>query len=172
MGRYRRSPRGEHFAQVPVEVLESEAYQAIPDYAVRVLLGLASEYRGGNNSDLSLPAARARRLGITSAWKVTAGLQTLSEVGLALVCRQGKYRHGRGIAALYALTWRRIDVNEKAYPPIRVQQPAPNTWAQWKRPADWSQRLRETRRRAKGSKRIWRDVDAYDQSSREDDLGT
>lgn len=172
MARYRRSPRGEHFAQVSLEVLESEAYKALPDYAVRVMLGLASGYRGGNNSNLSFPLATARRLGITSAWKVTAGLQLLSDVGLILICRQGKYSHGRGIAALYALTWRLIDVNEKAYPPILVQQPAPNTWARWRRPADWSERERAIRRRAKGSKRLWRDGVACDQSTREDDLGT
>src|SRR5688572_12837310 len=122
----RRSQTGETFAQLPTEVMASEAYCAQPDYAKAILWALCAQYRGANNGNLSLVASEAKRLGVSSTWKLTAGLSLLRKAELILCTREGKYKHGRGMCALFALTWRPIDPCEHAYPPILAQRPAPN----------------------------------------------
>lgn len=137
---------------IPCEVLESGAYRVLPDYAVRVLVALASEYRGTNNGNLSLTAKRARALGVPAAWQVTAGLDLLRQVGLVRRTREGKFKHGRGVAALYALEWLPTDPTPQAYPPIIARSNAPNSWARWIKPADWTGLKRAIRRRCKGTR--------------------
>lgn len=141
---------GETFAAIPVEVMRSPAYAALPDYAARVLYAIAGQFRGQNNGNLSLSIQTARELGIRSAWKVQAGLRLLLEVGLIEMTRPGKYSHGRGICALFALTWKKINPTAVAFPPIDNERPAPNTWAGWHRPGDWEAREAQARRAARG----------------------
>jgi hypothetical protein len=143
---------GETFGAIPSEVLNSVAYRALPDFAVRVLIALAAQYRGVNNGDLSLTREQAASLGVAAGWKVSAGLELLVLTGLVLRTRQGKARHGRGICALYALAWRPIDPTPHAYPPINGRRTAPNGWALWAKPENWSAIERSVRRRAKGSR--------------------
>lgn len=154
---------GETFAAVPVEILRSEAYAALPDYAVRVLLAVAGQFRGQNNGNLSMSIRTAREHGIRSAWKVQAGLRLLLEVGLLELTRPGKYSHGKGICALYAMTWRAINVTPNAFPPIDNERPAPNTWASWQRPDDWEALEANARRAAHGTQ-TWNT--AHDHSRR------
>lgn len=154
--RKQRFARGEYFAAIPQEVIESDAYRALPPYAVAVLVALASEYRGNNNGNVSLTASRARELGISSAWKLTASFKLLRATGLVEITRHGKYQHGRGIAALFALTWRPLNPTDKAYPPILVERPASDAWAKWRKPSDWRRQEQEIRRRAKGSTGKWK----------------
>ncbi len=149
----RRRDPAERYALLPREVLKSDAYAAMPDYAVRVLVAVAGQYCGANNGQLSMTAADARTLGIHSAWKVAAGLRLLLSSGLVELTRPGKYSHGRGISALYALGWRQFDVSPDAFPPIVVAQPAPHAWARWERPADWKDFEKDTRRQARGRAR-------------------
>jgi len=145
-----RFEAGEYFAIVSVEFMQSEAYAALPDYAVRVLLTLAAQYRGANNGNLSLPVKTAQNFGLAS-WKRQAGLRLLLEVGAIEMTRPGKYSHGRGVCALYALAWRPINITVNAFPPIEHERPAPNTWAQWQRPDDWQRFEAEIRRQANGT---------------------
>lgn len=150
MGRQGTRGEGVIHAQIPVEVLESEAYRAMPDYAVRVLIALASEYRGANNGDLSLPLARARRQGIRTQWKVSVGIALLEQVGLIERMRIGHISRGKGVSALFALGWRETDPSPKYDRALRCRQPAPNRWAAWTKPADWKEIEKRYKHKAQG----------------------
>ena len=156
---------GEHFAMIPVDVMLSEAWAALPDYAVRVALALAAQYRGTNNGNLSLTQVLARELGIRALWKIPVGLQLLMRTGLILRTREGKVGHGRGICALYALGWKPINMTPNAYPSIDRQLPAPNDWLRWKRSPDWYEFEKRVRRRARGRRN--NSDSTFDQTPRE-----
>ena len=163
-GRYES---GEHFAAIPVEVMHSAPYGALPDYAVRVLLALAAKYRGRNNGNLSLTGEEAAALGVKAKWKVRAGLELLRNVGLVERTREGKYGSGRGICALFAITWKTINITPAAFPPIDNERPAPNTWAKWERPVNWREYEAAIRRTAQGSNATW-ETAAHDRTRRLD----
>lgn len=150
----RGSRGGELHAQILLEVMESPAYRSVPDYARSVLWAVCAQFRGNNNGNLSLTAAEAARLGVESVWKLRAGIRILVETGLLEVTRQGKYSHGKGICALYALTWREVSPTNEAYPPIIVTRPPSNAWAKWQKPHDWAVFERMIRQRARGSRRL------------------
>lgn len=138
------------YAQLPCEVLESNAGSAMPDYAMRVLIALAAAFRGSNNGDLSLPLKRAQAYGINTQWKLSAGLAILEHVGLIERTRTASIFSGKGIAALYALGWRPINRSEKYDQPSAIDRPAPNRWAHWERPANWQQVEKGYKHRAQG----------------------
>jgi hypothetical protein len=144
---------GNDYAQIMGDVLRSQAYAAIPDYAARVLLALAAQFRKTNNGDLSLTAAEARRYGIAAEWKLRAGLSLLETVGLVEVTRHGRIENGKGICSLYALGWRQIDASDKYDQPRAVAMAAPMTWAKWKHPADWKLQVASARQRAQGKRK-------------------
>jgi len=67
---------GETFSAIPTDVRDSDSYKAVPDYAVRVLVELAGEYRGVNNGNLSLTGkeAAARGIGVSPIPRTVASL--------------------------------------------------------------------------------------------------
>jgi hypothetical protein len=98
---------GKHFAQLPVEVLISDACRTLPNYAVRVLLAVAAQYRGANNGDLCMTRRIAREFGITSQEQLVDSLAMLLDRGLIQKTRQGgKKPLG---PTLYAISWQPID---------------------------------------------------------------
>jgi hypothetical protein len=145
-----RFQAGETFAIIPVDVLTSRAYAALPDYAARVLLALAAQYRGTNNGNLALTRDSAARFGIGSGWKVSAALKLLTITGLIRRTREGKAKHGKGICALYAVAWKQIDPTPQACPPIEHERPASGQWAAWTPPDDWPDVVHEAKRTARG----------------------
>jgi hypothetical protein len=145
---------GNTYALIPGDVLQSEAYAALPDYAPRVLLALAAQFRKDNNGDLSLTKGEARRYGIAAEWKLRAGLSLLESVGLVEVMRRGRIENGKGICSLYALGWRQIDASNKYDQPRVVAIAAPMRWAKWKQPADWLLQVACARQRAQGKRRM------------------
>ncbi|HMN42943.1 MAG TPA: hypothetical protein PKE27_00080 [Povalibacter sp.] len=134
--------------------MESEAYHAQPDWGRSVLFALASRFNSHNNGDLSLPFSEAKRLGITSQWKLYAGLRLLEGADLIVCTRRGHLSRGTKLPSLFALTWRGIDVFESVqFDPGVATSPVPShTWARWKRPADWPEFVRKTARLMKGRK--------------------
>ena len=139
----------EPFAYLPRKVIESEAYRALPDWAIRVLLALACQYNARNNGDLSVTKSNFKRLGVRATWHIHAGLRLLEVVGLITKTRQGgKPPVG---CSLYALTWRSIDPSEKFDRPVVVQQRATNEWQKWERPEGWTEYLKQVKWTAKGT---------------------
>lgn len=129
-----RRVSGQHYAMIPLEVIECEAYACLPDYATRVLAVLAAQYRGGNNGDLSLPAPYAKARGIRGP-KLYAGLDLLQRVGLVTKTRQGGKKPMR--CSLYALEWRKVDESTKFDAGHGGTLAPRNIWAQWVTPSDW-----------------------------------
>lgn len=145
-----RFQAGETFAIIPVDVMTSQAYAALPDWAARVLLALAAQYRGTNNGNLALTRDSAASLGIGSGWKVSAGLKLATITGLIRRTREGKAKHGKGICALYAVAWKQIDPTPQACPPIEYERPASGAWAMWSPPDNWGDVVRSAKRTARG----------------------
>lgn len=119
---------GRHFAQIPVDVLTSDAARTLPAYAVRVLLAIAAQYRGKNNGDLALAWAMARPFGISSKGQLVESLALLQERCLIVKTRQGgKKPLG---PTLYAVTWQPID-NLRGKIDAAPTATASNAWATW-----------------------------------------
>jgi hypothetical protein len=161
----RRNARGERYAQVTVEVMESPAYTSLPHYARSVLLLLASKYRGNNNGDLSITKSDAAKNGIGS-WEWSSGLDLLQTVGLIEKTRQGKILGGNGVCTLYRLTWRDLDPSEKYDNPIVMSRPPTHEWAQWKTPDDWEEAIRQSRRKAQGKPQQLQPAEALERVAR------
>lgn len=151
MGKPRRvrNARGEHYAQLTVELMDSPAYVSLPHHARSVLLLLASKYRGNNNGDLSITKPEAKKKGISN-WELASGLELLQLTGLIAKTRQGKVLEGKGVCTLYQLTWRGLDPSDKYDIPTIMPRSPNNEWALWKRPDDWQLVLRTIKRRAQG----------------------
>ena len=105
MSRNRR--RAERFAQIPLEVLESEACRWLPDFAVRVLLAMAAQYNGFNNGGLELGTKVGRTFAIGEQ-ALHAGIGLLLAAGLVQRTVEARRRSGKGSPARYALTWRQL----------------------------------------------------------------
>lgn len=101
--------RGERYALIPRDVMESDAYRALPDWCVRVLVALAVQYYGSRNGSLALPVAEAQRLGVRQPWRLYAGLRILEAAELIVCTRRGHLSRGTRHASVYAITWKQID---------------------------------------------------------------
>lgn len=153
------------FANLPKDIMLSEAFNTLPDYAVRCLIALLVENRTsrdpgqrnksgpGNNGDLSLSAKTARQYGLQASWKVSAGLTILRAVGLIEVTRQGGLHQSTARCSLYGLTWLPIAPSEKHDRPTCVPRTASHAWRTFKKPADWKLRERDIRRKAQTGKK-------------------
>ncbi len=147
-GRYES---GRTYACLFEDLLTSEASRALPHFARSVFAAMAARYRGGNNGDISMTARMAAGFGITPA-ELSAAIPLLESSGLIERMRQGRFAGGKVLCTLWALTCWPIDASEKYDVPLKVQMPAPNTWAKWTAPPDWRAICRRAWRRAKGRK--------------------
>ena len=142
----RRHPKhrmtGRHFAQIPVEVLTSDAVRTLPNYALRVLLAMAAQFRGNNNGDLAMTRAIARPFGVTSQEHLVKSLALLLERRLIDKTRQGgKKPLG---PTLYCVTWQPINdlCGKIALGPNLTPT---NAWAVWKAPSGANPKLKNQR---------------------------
>ena len=133
------------------DMLQSDAYRALPHFARSVLAGIAAQYRGANNGELDFPSSKAKLYGIDQK-ELSAARFLLEMVGLIEVTRQGRRIGGKGICSLFAFTCWPIDPSNKYDVPAVLQRPAPNTWATWKPPQDWNRIVQRIWRRAQGRK--------------------
>jgi len=147
---------GERHAHVPRQVLESEAYKALPDSAARVLFAIAAQFYGVNNGGLALPWSAAPTLGVTTQAKLYGGLRLLETTDLILCTRRGMLVGGKKRPTLYALTW--WPINEPAAGVVydfglTASMTASHAWARWSRPENWAQIVRTVTARARGQLR-------------------
>lgn len=120
-------PRKDHFAQIPVTVLESAACATLPLAAFKVLVILASGYRGTNNGTMACTESWARKYGIMGTDTVRRSLKELEARGLIELTRRGMKM--RKIPSLWALTWQSID--NRNGQPIGVPAPASHRYAKY-----------------------------------------
>lgn len=148
-------PHGERYALLPREVMESDAYRALPDSARTVLFGLLAQFHGRNNGQLALPWTQAEMLGISAQWKLYAGLKVLAAADLILCTRRGRLHAGRKLPSLYAVEWRAIDEPPRGLSydgTIRACPIPSHRWANWVKPAGWAERCRAIARTSRGRK--------------------
>lgn len=125
----RRFAPGEHFAAIPVAVMDSDAFRWLPNFAVRVFVALAAQYRGNNNGGLELTLNKATPFGIKRN-ELYAALKLLAVVGLIKKTVKERKSSGKGVPAKYALTWRPL--NEfPAYNILETERPA-HTWMKFR----------------------------------------
>lgn len=125
----RRFASGEHFAALPVEIMDSDAFRWLPSFGVRVLVALAAQYRGINNGGLELTLKKAARFGIKRT-ELYAGLKLLAFVGLIKKTVEERKSSGKGVPAKYALTWRPVN-GFLAYNIVATNRPA-HTWTKFR----------------------------------------
>lgn len=137
----RRGGEAEHFARLPVWVMESEAVRSL-DYAHCWLLAcFAAGFRGRNNGALAMTPTFAARYGFTSKDTLYTGRRELLARGLIIETRQG-WRGVKNHFALYALAWE--DIHNREGKPLDVPEPrGPNVrrLLEWKPPTDSAQIL-------------------------------
>jgi hypothetical protein len=108
----RRSKRGkpkESFAGIPRSVMDSPDYKSLSGNAVKLLLELASQYRGYNNGDLTVANSILKNRGFNSKATITSKKGELLRAGMITETRKGRFINPGGACALYALTWQSID---------------------------------------------------------------
>lgn len=124
----------------------SDSCVSLPNYAVRLLVAIAAQYRGNNNGDLAMTRAIARQFGIYSQEHLVFGLVALMERFLIQKTRQGgKKPFG---PTLYAVTWQPID-DLAGKIELLPTTTASNAWSKWKSgpPADQSKKKHRVYRR-------------------------
>ncbi len=114
------------FVSFPHSVLKHPAFATLTTRATKLLIDLATQYRGKNNGDLSMPLSQMRNRGWNSSDQLHKAKNELLERGLILVSRQG----GRNKCSLYAVTWQPID-DCKGKLDIAPTHVAPHHWKRW-----------------------------------------
>jgi len=111
------------FVMFPHDVMEHETFMSLSPRATKLLMDIASQYRGNNNGDLCAPFKLMKKRGWNSSDQLNRAKKELVSSGLVMVSRQG----GLNKASLYALTWFSIDeCNGKL--DIQSTTLAPNNW--------------------------------------------
>ena len=100
--RFRGSSIGEGFVAMPYSVLNSMAFKSLSAKAVKLLLDLASQYRGDNNGDLAAAWKVMRPRGWKSEDTLNKAKKELLKAELIFEARTGRRPN---VCSLYALTW-------------------------------------------------------------------
>ncbi len=97
------------FIALPHALYDHPAFRELSGTSLKVMLGLARQYRGKNNGDLSASHTQAVRWGVASKTSLTKALKQLLALGLIIRTREGIFINPGGRCALFALAWLPID---------------------------------------------------------------
>lgn len=100
-----RKSRGS-FLAMPHEILNDDNFTSLSPRAVKLLIDVASQYRGDNNGDLCCAWSVMSKRGWTSNDQLYKARDELLSRGWIVITRQGQRPR---LASLYALTWLPID---------------------------------------------------------------
>lgn len=95
---------GSYFG-VPHSILRSNEWNRLPPRAIKLIMSFGAQYYGNNNGDLSIAIKIMKELGWKSKSQLYKARNELLENGWIIRTRVG----GTNKAALYALTFRKID---------------------------------------------------------------
>ena len=98
------------FAGIPRIVMKHPDYQNLSGGAVKLLVELASQFKGKNNGDLTTAFSVLRQRGFNSKATITRTAKELLDAGMITQTREGRFTNPGGICALYAVTW--CNINE------------------------------------------------------------
>ncbi len=97
------------FAGIPRVVLDHRDYQNLSGGAVKLLVELASQYKGSNNGNLTTAYTILKKRGFKSKGAIARATKELLEARLIMLAREGRFTNPGGVCALYALCWYAID---------------------------------------------------------------
>ena len=100
-----KKKQGYTFLLLPHFVLNHPDFFNLSPRAVKLLIDIATQYRGYNNGDLCVANSIMEKRGWKSKSSLHKAIQELREKDFIILTRQG----GRKIASLYAITWQPID---------------------------------------------------------------
>ena len=104
----------DNFASVPRYVIDTEAFESLRGSSVKLLLLLASQYKGNNNGDLIITHSFYKDH-FKSSQTMYAARDELEQKGfIATNAYGGMSLGGCKVPSLYALTW--LPVNDFYYP--------------------------------------------------------
>lgn len=95
----------EQFLMLPGVIARSPGYARLSSHAVKLLVDIGCQYKGGNNGDLCATWSMMKLRGWKSQDTLYKALKELLEMELIIKSRQG----GRHLPTLYAITWRPIN---------------------------------------------------------------
>ena len=107
--RYKGTKIGEAFIAMPYSVLNSGSFISL-SAKVKLLMDLASQYRGDNNGDLAAAWKLMRPRGWKSEDTLNKAKRELVATGLIYEARKGRCPN---VCSLYALTWRPFNPSPK-----------------------------------------------------------
>ena len=108
--RHKGNRYDEPFVGFTRSLLEAPAFVGLSAYAVKLLVDLASQYRGNNNGDLTAAWKIMRGRGWRSEATLNKAKRELLGAGFIFETRKG---HRPNVCSLYALTWFFLDVSDK-----------------------------------------------------------
>ena len=95
------------FAGIPRVVMECPDYINLSGSAIRLLIEMACQFKGGNNGDLCTAWTLMKVRGFCSKSTLSKAIQELVATEMIMLTRQGHFIRNK--ASLYALTWESID---------------------------------------------------------------
>lgn len=112
------------FVAIPVPVLESPEYRALPDAARSLLIDLLMQFTGKNNGRVSTSFVAMQRYGWTSKSKLERAKAALLQAPFVLVTRRGR---PPSTSEWVGVTWlpldfdRTMDVDPRSWPYMNFQ---------------------------------------------------
>jgi len=95
------------FLALPHAVTSSEDFRGLKGSTCKLLIAIASQYKGGNNGDLHATFSLAKKWGIGSESTLDKAINELIKKNLIIKTRQGFYRNRT--CSLFAVTWQAIN---------------------------------------------------------------
>jgi len=93
------------FLRLPHHILDHPVFKTLSKRVTKLVIDIATQYRGHNNGDLAATLKMMKERGWNSRDQLEKAKKELIERDVILVARRG----GRNKANLYALTWFPID---------------------------------------------------------------
>ena len=97
------------FAGIPRCVVSHSAYQQLSGGAIKLLVELASQFKGRNNGDLTTAYSVLKKRGFNSKDTISRSTKELLAAGIIIQTRDGRFTNPGGMCSLYALAWQAID---------------------------------------------------------------
>ncbi|MFC4270592.1 helix-turn-helix domain-containing protein [Sneathiella chungangensis] len=111
--------KNEQFVPLPYAMVRSEAWLSLSSGSIKVYVELRSKFNGGNNGELSLSYATARKKLHLGNSTIEKAFDELEERGFIALIKEGHW-YGRKAAE-----WRATDRPYQG-------NPATNAWRRWK----------------------------------------
>jgi hypothetical protein len=94
------------FLALPHAVIQSDAFESLSGNSIKLLVQIASQYKGRNNGQLTASFGVLKEKGWKSKTTLARCIQELIDAGFIVKTRQGSYPK---TLSLYAITWQVLD---------------------------------------------------------------